>query len=83
MCQAYDGAAEARWYYQHVESEQKRGHPGGCDFQAGYFQCPNRDRRSALNFLCINLKESLNGAERIWGWKCEDCGSFYPELNGH
>jgi hypothetical protein len=50
------------------QREREKGRPYGCDFQAGYFTCPNTYRPPSR---CVR-----NGR---WGWACSECGTFYPE----
>jgi hypothetical protein len=53
--------------------EDAEGHPGGCDFQAGFYQCPNRWNRYALRPIC-----RIRSGHYVYGWECRDCGTWYP-----
>lgn len=69
MCQAYE--AERKFVIWKEERDRKHGKPVGCSFQAGYFQCPNKFNTYALTEVC---------AKGEWGWRCRDCGTFYPAM---
>lgn len=70
MCQASEGEAAMVRYME--ERDRRRGKPYGCSFQAGFYQCPNEYRESAL----VLLNRPARGG---FGWECRDCGSWYPE----
>lgn len=80
MCQGYD--AEHRAVLSMEADEVRRGHPLGCDFQAGFFQCPNRYNRYAVTYTREYLGKDKYGDRKYgdrFGWECRTCGTFYPE----
>lgn len=77
MCQAYEAeAAFVRW---REERDAEAGRPYGCDFQAGYFQCPERNNYYALS---ERYKVVSTSGDKLWGWECRTCGTFYPNNKG-